>query len=95
MGRWGLTLSGGRNPGRVCEMWSSRSVPEPLRSSKPGGLLLIVIGDTEFGMLSRDSREELATNERGEALYLRRSTDTRPESGDPGMDSGHRCVSDS
>lgn len=29
MGGWGLTLSGGRKPGRVCEMWSEATSPSP------------------------------------------------------------------
>lgn len=95
MGRWGLTLRGGRNPGRVWEMWSRRRVPDPRRSNSPVGRRRIVSGDTELGMLSRDSREELVSSDKGEALYLRRSTETRPESGDPGMEPGHRWVSDS
>lgn len=89
IGGWGLTLSGGRKPGRVCEMWSRSNVPEPLRSSSPGLRLLPLSGDTAPGRLSWDWRGEGAEPARGrvsgEALYRRRSKDGRQHSGESGQ----------
>lgn len=89
MGGWGLTLSGGRKPGRVCAMWSRSNVPEPLRSSNPGLRLRPLSGDTAPGRLSWDWRGEETEPARGrvsgEALYLRRSRDGRLHSGESGQ----------
>lgn len=89
MGGWGLTLSGGRKPGRVCEIWSRSNVPEPLRSSSPGLRLRPLSGDTAPGRLSWDWRGEGAEpaggRVSGEALYRRRSRDGRLHSGESGQ----------
>lgn len=91
IGGWGLMLRGGKKPGRVCEMWSRSKVPEPLLSSSPGLRLRPLRGDTAPGRLSWDWRgeetEPAGGRVSGEALYRRRSSDKRLDSGE----SGQKC----